>query len=493
MVIAAVAVATLVGWGPDEGPAELVARLGSPRFAEREAAAESLRRLGRLAVPALRQARSERDLEIRLRAAKLRDEIEAAMLLEPTMVRLDFHDRPLSEVVEQIGRRAGVSLAMGDEPSTHRSGRDRPSWPGRRIMLEAPEPVPFWEAIDRLCRAGGLRRLYPEPYDQPGEPFNRLTLVPGAASPPHSGAGPFRIELLRISRERDVDLAPGRTLFGRLPMGSGPSPGLARPGDGREVKEVRVSSFYAELLISAEPRLRIVGEASLERLKAADGQGHSVLPDPTAEERKAQMEMIRMNPHMDPQLHPELRFGLASRHSSRYQLRQVSLVSSTAPGVRLAELKGVVAVAVMGRRADPLVVPLAGAKAKTIENDGVRVTIHEAVVKPNRLDGELELSLGTEKKAETLTVRGPGIGPLEIGRPTDFCQSELEIVDDHEHSIEWSFLQAPAQGVRGRMRLYVRPRNQGERIDFSKLRLRVFTMVGAAIELPFSFADISMP
>ena len=43
------------------------------------------------------------------------------------------------------------------------------------------------------------------------------------------------------------------------------------------------------------------------------------------------------------------------------------------------------------------------------------------------------------------------------------------------------------------MRLQVRPRNQGERLDFSKLTLRVFTMVGAAIEVPFSFADVPMP
>ena len=416
MLIAAVAMATVLGWACDEGPAELVAKLGSPRFAEREAAAESLRRLGHLALPALRKARSEQDLEIRTRAANLRDEIEAISLLKPTMVRLDFHDRPLSEVVEGIGRQAGVSLASSDEPLKHRKPQDqgRSSWPDRRITLEAADPLPFWEAIDRLCRAGGLRRLYPQhPYGLE-EPFDRLTLAPGEASPPRSDTGPFRVELLRICRERDLDLTPGLSQSGRGFRDTGPPARLAGPGYGPEVKELRVSNFFAELLISTEPRLRIIGEASLERLHASDEQGRSVLREPTAQERKAEIELFRSNPDIDPKLHPELRFSSGSRRSGPTQLRWIPLADSTPPGVRLAELKGVVAVAVMGRRTDPLVVPLADAQGKTIENDGVRVTIHEAVVKPNYFDGELELSLETEKAAETLKVQGPGIGPLKI-------------------------------------------------------------------------------
>jgi hypothetical protein len=492
MLIAAVAMAALLGGTPDDSPAELVARLGSPRFAEREAAAESLRRLGHRALPALREARLGRDLEIRLRASHLRDEIEASTILKPTMVRLDFHDRPLSEVVEGIGRRAGASLASGDEPFTTRKPQDRPSWPDRRITLEAPEPLPFWEALDRLCRAGGLRRRHPlSPYELADRPI----LVPGEAWPPKSDTGSFRVELLRIRRERDLDLTPGLSELGRAPRAFGPSSRPAGPGYGPEVKEVRTSSFFAELLISTEPRLRIVGEASLERLEASDGQGHSILRDPTPEQRNAELAMFRMNPHLDPRLHPELGFGSVSRTSSPVQLRSIPLADSTPPGLRLAVLKGVAVVAVMARRADPLVVPLAEAKAKTItiENDGVRLTIHEAIVKPNHYNGELELSLETEKPAETLSVHGPGIGLLEITRPIDLNQREIEIVDDEDRPIEWSFLQPPTQGVRGRMRLYVRPRNQGDRVDFSKLRLRVFTMVGAAIELPFSFTDVPMP
>ena len=493
MLIAAVAMATMVGWAPGDGPAELVARLGSPRFAEREAAAASLKRLGRQALPELRKARSAQDPEIRLRASKVRDEIESALLLEPTMVRLDFHDRPLSEVVEAIGRRAGVSVSSDTAPWIQRRRQDRSSWPPRRITLEAPEPLPFWESIDRLCRAGGLRRLYSRNPFGTDEPFDQLLLVPGEASPPKSDAGPFRVELLGIRRERDLDLAPGLSQFGRFPIDRGPQSRVAGPGSGPEVKDVRTSSFFAELLISIEPRLRIFGKASLERLKATDAQGHSVLREPTAEERKAQAAMFRMNPHLDPERNPGLRFGSGSRRSSPTQLRYIPLADSTPPGGRLIEIKGVLAIAVMGRRTDPLVVPLAGATEKTIENDGVRVTIHEAAVKPGQFYGELEFSLETEKPAETLRVHGPRIGPLEISRPLDLIEREIEILDNQGRSIGWSFLRSPDRGLRGRMRLQVRPRDQGERLDFSGLRLRISPMVGAAVELPFSFTDVPMP
>jgi hypothetical protein len=389
MLIAAVAMAGLLGWSPDDKPVELVARLGSPRFAEREAAAESLKRLGDAALPALREARSARDPEIRIRATKLREEIEADTLLKH--------------------------------------------------------------------------------------------------------AGPLRVELLRIRRERDLDLTPGVSPFNRRARSSGPISSFAPPGHGPEVKEVRDSNVFAELLISAGPRVSIVGAVSIERLKASDAQGHSVLREPTEAERKAEIEMYRSNPQFDQRGHPEWRFGRGSGRSSPSELQRIALADSIPPGVRLAKLEGVIAVAVMGRRADPLVISLADANPRTVENDGVRVTVHEAAGRPNELYGELELTLETERPAETLRVQGPGIAPVEIPRPFDLIEREIEILDTNDKLIAWSFLQPPPGGLRGRMRLQVRPHNQGERLDFSGLRLSVSTMVGAATEFPFSFADIPMP
>src|SRR6516165_9398580 len=71
------ALIVLLGQAPTTpDPSELVARLGSPRYVEREEAAGALERLGRLAIPALRAAREARDAEIRTRAAALFNKIE---------------------------------------------------------------------------------------------------------------------------------------------------------------------------------------------------------------------------------------------------------------------------------------------------------------------------------------------------------------------------------------------------------------------------------
>ncbi len=486
MTVASFALAAMLGLAADAGPSELVARLGSSSFADREGAASALRRLGRSALPALRDARDSRDPEIRARASALVGEIGAASALEPTPVRLDFRDRPLSEVADAIGRAAGVTLAPGPESAMSRPPGSRPAWPDRRVTLEAPDPVPFWEAIGRLCRAGGLRRAYPLGDYGPDEPFHRLILVPGESSAPAVDAGPVRVELLRVHRGADLDLAPG--LYGD---GRGMNFGVPRTGPG--VDRVRRSDCFAELLVSVEPRLRIVGEAPLERLEAVDEAGRSILKGPTPEEQADRLQMLQANPHLDPQRHPGLRFGSGGSRSSPTRLRRVPLADSAPAGGRLARLRGVVAVAVMARQADPPALPLADAKGQTVAKDGVRLTVHEAKVKPGHFDGEIELTLEIDDDGETLKIQGPGVAPLDIRRPIDLLQRQLEILDEADRALEWSFLRPPKQGIRGRMRLSVRPRESGERVEFSKLRVRVFAIVGAAIEVPFSFADVPMP
>jgi hypothetical protein len=170
MWIVVLAMVALIGLGSDDRPADLVARLGSHQYAEREADAEALRRLGPAALPALRDARSSADLEIKTRALALRDEIVSTEILHPAPIKLDFQDRPRVEVIEVIGRQAGLVIEPGDEQPLQ-STLNRRVWPDRRITLEAAEPLPFWDAIDRLCQASGLRLLYPSGYHFPDAPL----------------------------------------------------------------------------------------------------------------------------------------------------------------------------------------------------------------------------------------------------------------------------------------------------------------------------------
>ena len=74
---------------------------------------------------------------------------EADRLLRPTLVRLDYADRPVADVVRSLAERTGVPMVLfPDEPAA--------SWRKKRISLTAPGPVPFWEAIDRLEPTAGL-------------------------------------------------------------------------------------------------------------------------------------------------------------------------------------------------------------------------------------------------------------------------------------------------------------------------------------------------
>src|SRR5689334_3293042 len=72
---------------PDPAARDLVARLGSPRFAERESASDAIRALGSEALPALPGAREAPDPEIQNRALVLLDELERKLILMPTLVR----------------------------------------------------------------------------------------------------------------------------------------------------------------------------------------------------------------------------------------------------------------------------------------------------------------------------------------------------------------------------------------------------------------------
>ena len=123
--------------------------MGAPHYAEREDAAAALERLGRQSIPALASRATTRDPEIRTRAAVLFDRIEGALLTQPSLVSLEFEDRPLPEVVKVLSEQTGIKLGLVPENS--------PNWEARRITLHESTPIPFWRAMDRLCEVARLQ------------------------------------------------------------------------------------------------------------------------------------------------------------------------------------------------------------------------------------------------------------------------------------------------------------------------------------------------
>jgi hypothetical protein len=131
----------------DLPPRELIVRLGSPDRVVREEAARTLEERGAEAIPALRAAlEAAREPEACERFAELIARVLARSLDRPTMVVLDVDNRPLGEAVEALATRSGFALSLDDQALA-----------GRRITVRASGPLPFWEAIDRLDRAGHVR------------------------------------------------------------------------------------------------------------------------------------------------------------------------------------------------------------------------------------------------------------------------------------------------------------------------------------------------
>ena len=144
MSIAALFLLVALGQSPGSGaspssspdPAALVQQLGASRFADRQAAAVALERLGAPALPALQAARESRDMEIKTpHSPHLLAKIETALLTQPTYVRLDYEGRPRStDLVQSLSRQTGFKVALYPQ--------NLPRWKNQRVTLRRPGLFP---------------------------------------------------------------------------------------------------------------------------------------------------------------------------------------------------------------------------------------------------------------------------------------------------------------------------------------------------------------
>jgi hypothetical protein len=433
----------------DPDPAGLVRGLGAARYGNREAAARAPKALGRDALPALRAARDSGDPEVRTRARRLAEAIERDWLVRPTLILLDFQDRPLDEVIGAIDGRKGLRLALMAAPSD----------PSRRraVTVRTAGPVPFWDAVERICRAADL---VPPPANHlvnPGLGGPIAYLMPSKPDlkpSPFVDSGPFRVYLVSLDLK-------------------------GHSGSGAPVPAVPAAQLSARLMIEPEPRMFVIPDGRMGWTEAVDDRGQSLVP-PGGE---------------TPRRYPaEGGYGFFATSSSAMGPR-LTLVERLQrphdPGRTIRRLRGTLPVLLAARGPVPIVVPMEDAEGKTVEDDEVAITVQEirADARPPALPSA----------SVHLLVRSRGKAAL---RPR-MLEHQIEVSDAEGHVFRVGHMQVDSnrEGARVRLGLHSAALRRGpvpggppaDGRASGPARLTFHHMIEAPTELSFAFEDVPMP
>ncbi len=453
----------LVAAEPGDEVRALVAGLSAPRRADRERAAGRLEALGDAARPALVEAAGAADLELRARAAAVLDVIEGQPLGRATPVALDFRDVPLAEVLDAVAERTGLGLVLQAWPDPRRGER--------KVTVVAPAPVPFWEAVERIGKAGEVRPDFsgagaggfnrgmigmPGPGGiaarRPARPVTggEVVLVPDSSGPPPPAvrSGRFLVVLTALNHHRD------RTL---------PGPG------GRPAGSV-ADRFEAKIQLAPEPDLAIGRAGEVEGLEAEDDRGQSLVPTgPAVEEAPSPYAPYNV-------------YGVRSQAAASVALRYPDR-----PGSQIRRLRGVLPVAVVGSRPDPVAAPLDRETWGTPARKGdVALTVHDVRPVPEAANVRVvELSLSRPEGAG-----GNGIGGYPramIAAPPGAMQGWFEFVDERGRAVARVAV-APLFADDGQRRSLRVAEVQGRAVA-----VRYIAPAWATIRVPFEFRDLPMP
>ncbi|MDB5353369.1 MAG: hypothetical protein JWN86_4616 [Planctomycetota bacterium] len=454
----------LVGLLAGTDPGELVARLGSPKYADREAASSALEKLGQSAFPALKVARNDHDPEVKSRAELLLDSIERSMLNRPATLRLEARRYTLPELAERLGKSQGVPLPLGEVGG--REGRARSF-----VELQSPETLAFWDILDRV----GLVPQW-EFEQEFGRPTFRkassVKLVPrNELKLPSITHGPFRLTANPLTFEEEpspVDLMARRGLFQQPPR-------LPRPQTPRE------TDLVVSIGAMVEPRLAVRSFGSVRLLECVDDNGQAIAP------------VSR------PALDPVASFGIQDRGQPPASF-QIRLRPPTTPAKAIQTLRGVVSVEIEARKIEPTVISLNAqslSERRPIDCGGMRLQVQGLTPKSPafRAGYTLDLAIQPEGWVAPVLPRRMGgnrRGPWDAPKfDPEFLLQNLEVVDAQGQpftggrTIEDGF---DAEGVR--IRLFL-PARDG--VDAPPTGLRVHGHIRAAVEIPFEFKDLKLP
>jgi hypothetical protein len=249
-------------------PEELIQRLADKDFKVRRAAAKAIEELGPEALPALRQAREHPDLEVRNRIARWIPEFETLALVAPKKVTLNLVNQPLSKAVAELAQQSGYKLELQQKARADKLP----------CTIQITN-VPFWQALDKICREGGLVAT-PD-----------FRLAGGLSLYFSDGGNPqvvyhqaFRVVATNLVYNkqshvtRSIDLAQLRR-----------KPGAPVPSKNEQTQSSE--SLHLSFALEAEPRLQILGVGEPSLTEALDEHQQSLLPKQNAAAQNMMMQM----------------------------------------------------------------------------------------------------------------------------------------------------------------------------------------------------------
>jgi hypothetical protein len=418
----------------------LIERLDAAAPAERDRAAAALEEVGLPALPALRAARAGGDPERARRIAALIDEIGRQRLLRPTSIALDLEDRSLADAVAALGRASGFAVALVPE--------DDPRWRERRVSLLAPKGLGFWEALDRIGAAGGVRLDTPPSRFPARGPAVRLVPHEGPW-PPSAYAGPYRALVTGLHRHSQVSLA------------SVPAESKAR------------EEFHVALQIVAEPGLIIERNGPPRLLEATDDQDRDLCS-------------VQVSDSSSPGANPMRRWDSTILGTLTYT---IPLKLPEPRGTRIKRLRGYVPITAVARTGRVLAFSLKRSEGRTFTAGGVTVTVRRFGTEHGQASPLQLLIYGASELDAPAFAPGPNqrtLGPLRLRFSHE---DHVQVVDAQGRPYTGaSFNRSPTADGKGGTQLTIFPGPSGPPAE-----VRYFDVAAVATEVPFDFTDLPLP
>lgn len=229
----------LPSWAGASDVEPLIRQLSAADYRQREDAMRQLEVLGEAGLPDLRKAQPHADPEVRTRLGQLIARLEQSHLMSPRLVSIAADQKPVAQVFEDLSRQTGYKLVCRQSE--------------RQLVSLNVDNMPFWEAVDAVCRQTGLGI---QPYSDSN---SALTFYRVGRFTPHVVyAGPFRISAGSLHLSRTLDLVQPQQI----------NP-LNRPRS-----ETLTLMFHAV----SEPKAPLMSLGQARVLVAVDELGNSLVP-----------------------------------------------------------------------------------------------------------------------------------------------------------------------------------------------------------------------